>query len=393
MRFITDLNKGILGKPDSIEMWNEIVSQIPDDVLLRKDLKILFPACGHGTEADVVVKRMLSLGRTANDIKHSLYLVDKYKVFTKEAMRKGYINVFKDDFLEWQTDLVFDAILCNAPFKDGSKSGGQNKVYNQFAKKSLSLLKDNGHMLFITPASVCKRTKRFSVVGLKGLKTVDFRAGNYFDTGSRICYWHVDKSYTGNVTVHHNKGTDSVEFDQVIYDYSIVDKQFSILYNKLREATKNPEDRMFKHNALDMSKGRSATQTEQHVYPVYKLNSDGSQTFIQYNKTKPKLYNANKLVVAITKTFTEKMTVVDTKDYDMAHLAVEIKDEQELVNIKSFIFSDYFKKHVQQWKDVDGYGYNYALMYLPKFDTSKFWTDSEVKTFIESYLLVDNTLS
>lgn len=102
MRFVTDLTKGILGKPDSAEMWNSIISNIPDHVFLKNDLKILFPACGHATEADVVVRRMIRLGVSVEKIKDCLYLVDKYKVFTKEATRKGYVNVFKADFLDWK---------------------------------------------------------------------------------------------------------------------------------------------------------------------------------------------------------------------------------------------------------------------------------------------------
>jgi hypothetical protein len=54
-------------------------------------------------------------------------------------------------------------------------------------------------------------------------------------------------------------------------------------------------------------------------------------------------------------------------------------------NIKSFIFSDYFKAHSQRWKDLDGYGYNYALKHLPPFDKTKSWTNEEVKDFIESH--------
>jgi hypothetical protein len=35
---------------------------------------------------------------------------------------------------------------------------------------------------------------------------------------------------------------------------------------------------------------------------------------------------------------------------------------------------------------MDGYGYNYALKYLPPFDKTKSWTNDEVKQFIESFL-------
>lgn len=385
MRFVTDLNKGILGKPDSKELWNDIISQVPDEVFLRKDLKILCVAFGHGTEADLIVKRMLALGRTSKEIKNSIVLLEKYQVFTKDAVRKGYTNIIKADFLNWNTDDKYDLIVSSPPHKDGSKKGGQNKIYNQFSKSALKMLKDNGHMLFITPTAVCKKSKRFTLVGLNGLKTVNFSAGNYFD--ARVCYWHVDKLYSGNVTVKHNSGNDEIPSGEVIYDYSIIEKEFAVLYNKLREVTNKPTSRMFKHNAIDMSKGRSPVKTDTHIYPVYKLNSDGTQSFIQYNKTQPKLYGKQKLVVAITKTFNESMSIVDTKDYDMAHLAVEVSSADEIQNIKSFIFSNYFKQHVQKWKDVDGHGYNYALMYLPPFDTNKKWDNESVKQFLESFLV------
>lgn len=384
MRFVTDLNKGILGKPDPKELWNDMISQVPDEVFLRKDLKILCIAFGHGTEADLIVKRMASLGKTPKEIKNSIVLLEKYQVFTKDASRKGYTNIVKVDFLDWNTNDKFDLIVSSPPHKDGSKKGGQNKIYNQFSKNALKMLKNDGHMLFITPTAVCKKSKRFTLVGLDGLKTVNFLAGNYFD--ARVCYWHVDKSYLGNVIVKHNSGVDEICKGEVIYDYSIIDKEFSILYNKLREVTNKPESRMFKHNAIDMSKGRSPTKTDAHIYPVYKLNSDGTQSFIQYNKTQPKLYKEQKLVIAITKTFNESMSIVDTKDYDMAHLSVKVSNDNEIQNIKSFIFSNYFKQHVQKWKDVDGHGYNYALMYLPKFDTSKKWNDQSVEKFLKSFL-------
>ena len=42
MRFVTDLSKGILGKPDSVEVWEQIISSIPDETFLKKDN---YPLC------------------------------------------------------------------------------------------------------------------------------------------------------------------------------------------------------------------------------------------------------------------------------------------------------------------------------------------------------------
>jgi|GEM_PF-4767761 len=282
--------------------------------------------------------------------------------------------------------MKFNNLVGNPPFQDGNKKGGQNKIYNFFAKNALELVSDDGNIAFITPTSVCKKSKRFSLVGLPGLKLVDFTADNHFDVGSKICYWIINKQYHGNISVRNSIGDDVIPMGEVIYDYSVVDKYFSQIYNALRDATKNVNNRMFKHNAIDMSRCRSPKKGDDFIYPMYKLNSDGTKEILQYNSVKPKLFNENKLIVCITKTFNEKMTIVDTCDFDMKHLSTQVNNNDEVKNIKSFIFSDYFVEHVRKWKEVDGYGYNYALLYLPPFDKTKPWTNEEVKEFIESYV-------
>jgi hypothetical protein len=385
MRFVTDLSKGILGKPDSTELWQEVISNIPDEMFLKKNLKILNVACGHGTEADVIVNRMRSLGRTMSDIKDSMYLLDKYSVFTKDALRKGYKNVIQADFLKWETDMKFDAVIGNPPYQDGSKEGGQNKIYNQFSKKAIEL---SDIVAFVTPASVCKKSKRFSLIGQPGLKLIDFTADDHFDVGIKICSWVVDKSYTGDVTIVSNANTTIQSNDAPFYDSSIVDINFSKLYNAMKIATTKPSSRMFRHNAVDMTigKGRTKEKTDGFDYPVYTITSDNSIEFVQYNKSQPKLHNKKQLVIPISKSFNEKFATIDCRDFDMKHVSTEIVHEDAVDNIKSFIFSDYFKSHVDQWKKVDGYGWNYAIMYLPKFDNTHLWTNEEVKDFIESHV-------
>lgn len=151
MRFVTDYGKGILGKPDSKEVWKQIISNIPDEVFLKKDVKILNVACGHCTEADIIVKRMLALGCTTSKIKDSIYLIDKYSVFTKDAKRKGYINVIKADFLNWETDMKFDVVVGNPPFKDPR---GKNAIYQHFYNKSYQHVKEDGYVALVTPPTL-----------------------------------------------------------------------------------------------------------------------------------------------------------------------------------------------------------------------------------------------
>lgn len=144
MKFITDTKRGILGKPDPVDLWEKLISYIPDEKLLDNQANILCCACGHGTEADVLVRRMLALGVDSEDIKKRIFLLDKYKVFTNEALRKKYTQVIKADFLEWKTDMKFDVIVSNPPYLRGT--------WFKFLEKSLSLSPE--YLIQISPDGV-----------------------------------------------------------------------------------------------------------------------------------------------------------------------------------------------------------------------------------------------
>ena len=49
MKFITDLSKGVMGRADSSEMWEKIITNIPDEVLLKPGVRILIVACVNKT--------------------------------------------------------------------------------------------------------------------------------------------------------------------------------------------------------------------------------------------------------------------------------------------------------------------------------------------------------
>ena len=281
-----------------------------------------------------------------------------------------------------EQNMKFDVIVGNPPYQDGSKDGGQNKIYNQISKTSIDLLTPTGIIAFVTPTSVLKKSKRFSLVGQQGLKIVDFTADDHFNVGIQICWWMIDKSYSGDVSIIHQQGSLTQPNDQVIHNYSKIDKSFADLYEQLKTVTDTPDKRMFKQNNFGpaMTKGRDAD----HPYPLHKLD-DGAPKITFYSSRVPYFVGKNKFTISMTKGFTDEATVVGFDDYDVGYLTTEIVDQKEVDNIKSFIFSDYFIKHSERWKMVDGYGYNYALKYLPPFDRTIKWDDASVEAFLESF--------
>lgn len=160
MKFVTDLSKGILGRPDPTELWEDITSYIPDELLLKDDVKILCVACGHGTEATVLGKRMHLLGRSAQEINDSIYLLDKYNTFINALRKDGWKNVITGDFLNWKSEMKFDVVVGNPPFNQAGDKvtiagvSGKTRVFIDFTKVAASLVAVNGYLAFITPKGI-----------------------------------------------------------------------------------------------------------------------------------------------------------------------------------------------------------------------------------------------
>lgn len=225
MRFVTDLNKGILGQPDSKGLWQEIINHIPDSVLLKKNVKILSVACGHLTETNVLARRMLALGRTRSEIKKSMYVLDKYRVFTNAAKMQGYTNVICEDFLEWHTNMKFDVIVGNPPYQSSDDSGGA--LWQKFANKAFNdLVKDNGYVALIHPPSFIgkhlssgKGKSDYTVFANNQIEELhildDFNKNKHFTgVGTRICWYVARKTNPVNQTkiVGYN-GNNIYKFD------------------------------------------------------------------------------------------------------------------------------------------------------------------------------------
>lgn len=306
----------------------------------------------------------------------TLYSDHKRKTAIAKSLGCKVITEIKDT-------MKFDVVVGNPPFQDGKKDTGQNKVYNQFSKQGLCLLTPQGVLALITPTSVLKKSKRFSLINLNGLKYVDFNANEHFDVGVDICWWLVDKAHTGDVSVIDGEIVTQQSNDHPIRKSSNTDSKFIKIYDALKKATATPDLRMFRQN--NFGPALSKTKTLEHVHALHKLDS-GDVKLTYWSARQPYYHSTNKLSIGMTKSLAEAATYIGKEDFDPNYMTIAVANDTEIENIKSFIFSDYFREHADKWKKLDGYGYNYALKYLPPFDKTKPWTNESVKSFIESYV-------
>lgn len=144
LRFVTDMTKGIMAAADPLHLWDLVTSKVSDELLMKPGVRILNIACGYCTEADVLVARMKKLGVSDVQIKKSIYVLDKFQVFTNRATRRGYLNVVTADFMAWETDMKFDLVIGNPPYSAG--------LHLEILKKALTVLTKDGQLLFVHPA-------------------------------------------------------------------------------------------------------------------------------------------------------------------------------------------------------------------------------------------------
>lgn len=396
MRFVKDLSKGILGQPDSPELWQDIVSHIPNKVLLKPDVKILFPACGHATEADVIVKRMLSLGRSVEKIKDSVYLIDKYKVFTKDAIRKGYKNVVKTDFLEWEPDMKFDVIIGNPPYQNPGKSKGQ-KLWYKFIFKSNDLLKKDGYLAMITPTSWIRGGVNHGKQGVlkdlfakKQLVAANFRdiTKKYFPKiGVDISWWVMQNTNACEKTkfVLHDK-TEYVDLKGVEVMSPIPDSRAISILNKFID------DKLEKENVIyynfknaDLSiESKEPTKNKKVKHWVHGCSQKNNDHYTYLDKRFNDKLDFPKILFVIGTRFWQPHVDEENVGVIAQGFAIPIKKDWKKENILSVYESNlwkliFFNFQLQQ----NGFMKNAIVKKTPAMDLSKKWTNEEIYKYFK----------
>lgn len=382
-------------KFDISELVDLLVDQLPEELFISSTSTFYDPAMAGGQFLAGIVRRLAKYNHSPNNIASRIYGMETNQMRINYARNKQgidgqfYIGGAGDCIYDKKgNEMKFDCVIGNPPYQDGSQSGGNNKIYNQFCKKAIKLAKDDGSVAFITPTSVLKKSKRFSLAGQSGLKLVDFTAGEHFDVGVKICSWIIDKQYKGDITVTHKDGTNLQPNSETIYDYSEVDKNVVTIYEnilKVTHGTNNISQRMFQRN--NHGPAFADNKSSEHIYDIISIVRGEEKNL--YTKRIPYGFKQLKLILPNTKALTTDTVYADINDYGPSFFVNIIENDNEIENIKSFVLSEYF---IQLYKDIRILrgGMNSVLVdYCPVFDKTKLWTNDEVRDFFERFLNED----
>jgi len=374
MRFVTDLSKGILGQPDSPNIYQNMLNSIPDSVLLKDNVKILAPACGHTTEADVIVKKMKFLGRTDKEIQDSIYLVDKYKVFTKDAIRKGYKNVFKANFLDWSIDLKFDVIIGNPPYQgtntvsDDRTQPKNHNLWTKFIHKSFELVEDDGYVAFVTPDSWMSPTNDvFQLFKENQLHTVDVECGQYFTVGSSFTSWVAQKTPVTKDTKFNNVSVNLKDFPYLPRDLNNTLEIHKKVINSNYKALDIKGDTTC-HSSKDVV---SKTQSKEFCYELLHTNAQ-----MRYGKVKSKYFDNIKIMWTLSGYYKPKIDI-GTTGFTEVNQAIIVADQKEADAVYSYMNSKlyYFMVTTAKWS---GFLNGKVFKMLPDLGKTVVYTDEDL---------------
>ena len=153
--------------------YKDDCEQSGKSIFEEKDFKWLDPANGMGNFPIAVYYRLMDglKGQIQNEeerkkhiLENMLYMSEfnKKNIFISRQIfdikNKYRLNIYHGDSLKLDTEKEwgvkkFDVIMGNPPYQR-NKATGDNKLYLEFLKYCLNILKENKYILFITPTNV-----------------------------------------------------------------------------------------------------------------------------------------------------------------------------------------------------------------------------------------------
>ena len=157
-------------EPTPISCVEEMISKIPEELWHREDLKILDPCCGNGNFFLPIFYKLLQLKPKKQILEEILHFndTDTSRLSIVKEVFKTAKNISNHDYLTTDLDQKFDLIVANPPYakfqENGKRASKNHNLIASFLEKSLSQLKPDGYLLYITPDNWMSMSNRNTLI-------------------------------------------------------------------------------------------------------------------------------------------------------------------------------------------------------------------------------------
>ncbi len=220
-----------------MECVEEMLDKVPKDFWAKKKIKILDPCAGNGN-FHLCIKYLLS--KHHQETSDILYFneINEKRI---SNIRKYFDNpnITCIDFLAYPEEEKYDMVVANPPYAkfdiNGVRTAKNHNLSRDFINKGLSVLKDNGYLIFIIPDNWMSLSDRNDVpYNLSQYQFIHLNihgAKRYFPTvGSSFTWFVLQKSSNKKEFFIENnfliKSVDSVKIDAGV-------RNIPLLFNKI----------------------------------------------------------------------------------------------------------------------------------------------------------------
>ena len=398
MKFVTNLGLGILGKPDNLNIWREILSTRTVKRACKKAKKILVVAGGHGTEVDVLVELH------GKEILTKIWFNELLVCFTNDILaRYPQINIAKGDFLSLSFNMKFDVIIGNPPYQEGGRDDQANKLWPQFVKKAYDLVEDNGHVAMITPngwmqptADIGKGTGKnalsiFNDIFKKNnlivanIDSDDIRETHFKGVGSTFSYYLFQKaSYSGSTEFITSTGNVQIDISKIDSLPKVTSKESLSIVKKMvgtpflfcdqnHGLGGKENDAQGPSVFLKKTKNGNVSETVDYKYKTYHTNKNGGTYW--YSETLNPYTNTPKVIISLSGTYLPVFN--NTTGFSNMCLALMCATDEEATRAQFILSSKLYKFWVEMQK-FSGFNPRKLILTLPALSLAQDWTDDTI---------------
>ena len=379
----------------------KMLDQLPASVWTSNTTTFFDPAIGGGQFVKEIERRLKAAGHTESNIHKRVFGFEESDLHIRFAVNKHnligqYVKKPYDKFLKMDNSMKFDVIVGNPPFQSADSS---LNLWPLFVEKGIDLLKDKGHLGFITPttwmrpSTDIKRQKSeggskyifkdfMKVYNTKIIDTVT--ASSYFNVGSTFSYYIISKEpSTGNTQVKCKDGIVNLDLSKFILFPQDANKITLSIFEKLQSQPQKFEFKGIRNDSRDsLEYTLSPTSKNQFMYVGGQYNKKnynaGYDAMIYYTSEKHPDHDKPKIVVNY---IGDIRPYVDDGNCGMQYCQVHfLTSASEVDPAKSIVKSKLFKF---AYKFVRFGMHNEAgvLNALSRPPLTKVWSDKDLYKF------------
>jgi sulfur carrier protein ThiS len=383
-KFLKNKSESIFEKAHNVHVPEQAVTELLDSVYLdNQKILVMF-------NVEFVIKLVADYNVEPSQITFLSDHVNKDKLINRLNVRS---------IVDLDNEGYFDLIITAPPFKDEKKkkTTGTRNLWPFFVELGYQHLADNGHMVYITPATWMRKsndilrkkinggskrilTDYFQKNNLKYVNIGDIR--RYFRySNSTFTWWVMQKAnYSGFTKIETNGEIINIDIRSLESLPYILDVRAIDIFTK---AQQGKDKWQFRSVETFKWEEKSNTSTKDFKYPFlsYKTNETLRRTelgtTLVYCKEKHPLSDSPKIVVPYVGPTTP---YVDSGKYGMIHSQVYVLTDGETIDGAKSVMASKMYKFLYSEK-MSLHNESGVMNVFVKPDLSRVWTDQELYKF------------